>query len=300
MKLDFAEISINDKAIFDRYLKQYNPQVSELTFSNLFMWRNFYRLRYAQAEDVLYVISVPEKGEPFAFMPIGAGDGDGLEKALEELMNYFRCKGWELRLKRVPEEELGRFTGLEKYKMEYDLDRDNSDYLYLAEDLYRLSGKKFDGKRNHINKFKKQHEFEYVPLSPQYLEECLRIMDEWCAERDCDEHRGLYCEKLANTELLNNMEALGYKGALIKVDGRFEAFTAGEMLNGDTAVIHIEKATGKIQGLYTLINQQFCEKEWKEAKYINREQDLGLEGLRKAKLSYNPVKLVNKYTISIT
>jgi hypothetical protein len=160
-----------------------------------------------------------------------------------------------------------------------------------------LKGKKYDGKRNHINKFKKLYEYEYIPLKEEHLDECCRITEAWCSERSCDEHKGLYCEKLANFELIKNFRALGCKGALIKVNGRFEAFTIGEMLNSDTAVIHIEKANGSINGLYTYINQQFCLNQWHDAKYINREQDLGSEGLRKAKLSYKPVNFIDKYSI---
>ena len=104
-------------------------------------------------------------------------------------------------------------------------------------------------------------------------------------------------EKKANIELLNNYEALGCHGCLIKVNGSFEAYSIGEMLNKDTAVIHIEKANTKIKGLYQFINQQFCEKQWANALYINREQDMGVEGLRKAKLSYNPVELIEKNVI---
>jgi hypothetical protein len=122
-------------------------------------------------------------------------------------------------------------------------------------------------------------------------------MQEWCEEKDCDCQEGEYCEREANLELLKNFKTLGCKGALIKVDGAFEAFTVGEMLNKDTAVIHIEKAKDSIDGLYTLINQQFAQREWSQTTYINREQDLGLEGMRRSKLSYHPVRLIEKYTV---
>ena len=122
-------------------------------------------------------------------------------------------------------------------------------------------------------------------------------MDQWCQDKNCSCQYGDYCERHANLELLHNYEALGCKGAMIKMDGFFEAFTAGEMLNEDTAVIHIEKAKTTVDGLYTIINQQFAEREWSGSTFINREQDLGEEGLRKAKLSYHPSKLIEKYTI---
>ncbi len=295
--LDFGEISINDKELFDKYIIQGNPQESELTFTNMFMWRKYYKFRYAVTAGFLCVVSAPEQGTPFAFAPIGSAGRDSFIEAVEEIREVFNLKGWSLEFKRVGENRLPYFEGVLNLSGNPVLDRDNSDYLYLAEELTNLTGKRFDGKRNHINRFKRKHEFEYVNIDGSNLEECFRIMDEWCAERDCEEHRGLYCEKLANFELLENYGRLGCRGALIRVDGKYEAFTVGEMLNDDTAVIHIEKANGRVHGLYTLVNQQFCANEWQNAMYINREQDLGIEGLRKAKLSYNPVKIVNKYTI---
>jgi hypothetical protein len=124
-------------------------------------------------------------------------------------------------------------------------------------------------------------------------------MDRWCAERDCDCIRGEYCEKYANLAVLDNFSELDCKGALIKVNNVYRAFTIGELLNKDTAVIHIEKADFKINGLYALINREFCARQWNETVYINREQDLGQEGLRKAKESYYPNHMSNKFVLHL-
>jgi hypothetical protein len=295
--LDFSEITLNDKAYFDRYLNLYNPEISELTFTNLYMWRGLYKFRYTEAGGLLCIISVPEKGDPFAFMPIGRVEKDAFDEAFNRLKKYFAANNWQLVFKRVPEKELNNFTHCTEPAAEFVLDVDNSDYIYLTADLVELKGKKFDGKRNHINRFKRQYQYEYVVMDESHIDEALRITHEWCAERDCNLHKGLYCEKLANMELLQNFGFLKCSGALIKINGRFEAYTAGEMLNTNTAVIHIEKAGSKIDGLYTFINQQFCQNRWNNTDYINREQDLGIEGLRKAKRSYNPFKMSNKYTV---
>lgn len=297
--MDFSEICIKDKALFDRYLNKYNPQVSELTFTNLFMWRSYYKFRYSEIGNYLCIISVPDNGEPYAFIPVGDRNEGGFGETVHALKEYFAGKGWALKFKKVPEEALALFKCVADLNPEISFDRDNSDYVYLTEDLINLKGKKFDGKRNHINKFRKSYEYRYVPITEELIDECSRIMIEWCEARNCDCQQGDYCERFANLELLNNYNILGCKGALIKVDERYEAFTVGEMLNGDTAVIHIEKASFSINGLYTFINQQFCENEWAHTTYINREQDLGQEGLRKAKLSYNPVKLIGKYTVTM-
>lgn len=298
--MEFKEICIEDKKLFDSYLKSYKPQVSELTFSNLYMWRNYYKLRYREINGFLCIISVPDNGVPFSFMPLGETKKDELKSVVDKLGEYFKQNGWQLCFKRLTEAEVIVITEVCPDKTETLPDRDNSDYLYICENLIKLSGKKYDGKRNHINRFKKEHEFEYVPITEELIGECRRITSDWCKERDCEEHRKYYCEKIANFEMLDNFTALGCKGALLKVDGIYKAFTIGEMLNDDTAVIHIEKADSTVNGLYPLINQQFCQYEWANASFINREQDLGVEGLRKAKLSYNPVKLIEKYTVTVS
>lgn len=295
--MDFADITLHNKNEFDRLIKQYNPRISELTFTNLFAWRNFYKFRYTIIAGLLCIISVPCKGEPFAMMPVGALNDESFGEAFSGLREYFLQKGWRPAFRKITCEELVYFRSRIASEESIVYDRDSSDYLYNTADLISLRGKKYDGKRNHINKFKRQHTYEYVPLDCSLLDECSRIMEQWCRDRNCNCQNGDYCERHANLELLHNFKTLGCKGALIKMDGVFEAFTAGEMLNDDTAVIHIEKAKNTVDGLYTIINQQFAEREWSGSTYINREQDLGKEGMRKAKLSYQPLKFIDKYTV---
>ena len=295
--MDFSEITLNSKTEFDYYIKKHNVQVSELTFTNFFAWRYFYKFRYAIIADLLCVVSFPCKGEAFAMMPIGDVDKERFAAAFSELKKYFIDNGRKPIFKRISQDELKYFSGVGVPENSFVYDRDNSDYLYNTSDLIGLRGKKYDGKRNHINKFNRRYTYEYIPLECSLLDECSRIMEEWCGEKGCDCQDGDYCERFANMELLRNYKTLGCKGALIKTDGKFEAFTVGEMLNEDTAVIHIEKAKSSIDGLYTLINQQFTLREWSGTTYINREQDLGEEGIRKAKLSYHPVRLIDKYIV---
>lgn len=297
ISMEFSDITLNSKALFDSYIRQQNPQISEMTFTNFYAWRYYYKFRYKVIAGLLCVIAAPAKAEPYAMMPIGSVNEENFAQAYHELKEYFAQKGWKFCFKKLTADDL---EFVRKYVSSEDrivFDRDNSDYLYNTEDLMNLRGKKYDGKRNHINKFKKLYEFEYVPLECSLLDECSRIMEEWCREKDCSCSEGDYCERSANLELLRNFRTLGCKGALVKVNGVFEAFTVGEMLNENTAVIHIEKAKNRIDGLFTFINQQFVQNEWSNTLYINREQDLGLEGMRKAKLSYHPVRLVEKFTV---
>lgn len=296
--LQLREVNIDDKHIFNKYISKHNPKISELSFTNIFMWRNSYKFRFGEIGEMLCLIAVPENSEPFAFEPIGTYTKENFKQAVDEIANYFRGKNWKLLFKRVEEEKLDYFKEYFKDAVDITDDRNSSDYLYSSEDLITLKGKKFHQKKNHLNSFLKNYQFEFVKLTDDLIGECIRINEEWCSRRSCELHKELYCEKLANIEALENFKTLNYEGALIKINGKYEAFTIGEMLNSDTAVIHIEKANEDIRGLYNAINQQFCENVWKGAAYINREQDLGIEGLRKAKLSYNPVKLINKYTVN--
>lgn len=295
--LETEEIRLHNKADFDLFLELHNPKISELTFTNLFAWRHLYNFRFTVIDGLLCIISVPRYGKPFAMMPVGNLNGDNFAKAYISIMEYFAKQSWEPIFKKITADELIYFKNMKVPETAFEFDRDNSDYLYDTKDLITLGGKKYDGKRNHINRFNRQHTYEYVALEDSLVHECIRIMDEWCEDKDCDCENNEQCERLANLEILQNYNTLGCKGAIIKVDGVFEAFTVGEMLNNDTAVIHIEKAKSNIDGLYTLINQQFVLKEWSEAAFINREQDLGKEGMRKAKLSYHPTRLIEKYTV---
>lgn len=298
-KLTVSEISIDDKNFFDEYIKLADLQVSELNFTNFFMWRDYYKLRYSIVNNFLCIISVVGNGKPFCFFPIGDYKNiEDLKSTLNDLKEYFAKMGWDFILSRVSKEQLATLQGL-KIGFIQNEDRDNFDYIYSVKKLSTLSGKKLDGKRNHINKFKKLYSFEYNEISEQNIKDCKDILEKWCSERNFFQDNSLISERRANLDLLDNYEALGVKGALIKVNGKPEAFTVGEKLNKDTVVIHVEKANSEIHGLYPLINQQFLANQWSDIEYVNREQDLGIEGLRKAKLSYHPVGFVEKYTVEL-
>jgi hypothetical protein len=179
-----------------------------------------------------------------------------------------------------------------------ELDRAQSDYIYLTEDLIKLEGRKYHRKRNHIKQFKEKYSYQYIPLTSEWISECLRLETEWCDLRHCEAIPGLLNESIAIKEAFTHFEELGLKGGAILINGKVEAFTLGDPLNPETVVIHIEKANPAYEGLYSLINQAFLENEWSGYTYVNREQDLGEEGLRKAKESYFPNHMINKYTIT--
>jgi hypothetical protein len=182
-------------------------------------------------------------------------------------------------------------------KYEVVSDRDNSDYVYLAKDLINLSGNRYHRKKNHLHQFVKNNTFEYRPLDAELVKRVLGMQEAWCQIRECVLKPDLLAEDFAVHEALTHFDELGYQGGAVLINSAVEAFSLGEPLNPDTAVIHIEKANPDILGLYAAINQLFSLNAWSNMTYINREQDMGVEGLRKAKESYYPHHMVNKFVL---
>jgi hypothetical protein len=179
-------------------------------------------------------------------------------------------------------------------KFHYQSNRDYFDYIYLRQDLVDLKGKYLQAKRNHVNKFRRVYAYEYVPLTPELVPECLELEEEWCRRHDCTESESLLNERKALTLALQHMEELRLLGGAIRVEGRLVAFAYGAPITADTFGVHIEKADTSVDGAYTIINQEFVRHVPEHYVYINREEDLGLPGLRKAKLSYHPHLLLEK------
>jgi hypothetical protein len=176
-------------------------------------------------------------------------------------------------------------------------DRDNSDYVYSNADLTFLRGHGYDGKRNQIKRFNKSTTFEYLPLTDSDISDALAFERQWYQSRDCAGDDSLLHERQALEEMLLNFTALGIVGGIIKVGGKIVALSLGECLNSDTMVVHIEKADAALPGVYQTINMLFAQSEGEGFAFINREQDLGIPGLRQAKESYHPHHMAAKYTL---
>jgi hypothetical protein len=290
----FVDLSLSDKPLFDAAFTQFPPVISEFTFTNLFIWRQQYRVKMTRIDGFLCLLS--DQGENSFFFP-AIGEGNVVE-CYEVLLQDLKERGALPKIARVPEEVVlpNDWTAA---GMVAQLDRNQCDYVYLVNDLARLEGRKYHRKRNHIKQFKGKYTYDYATLTPQWIPECLRLQSDWCDLRHCDDVPGLANEFVAIKEAFAHFETLKITGGAILIDGKLEAFAFGEPLNRDTVVIHIEKANPAFDGLYPTINQAFLEHHWASYTYVNREQDLGEEGLRKAKESYFPHHLVNKYTITL-
>ena len=288
----FEDLSLKHQTLIEDFLKRYPPEISEMTFTNLFIWRHYYQFQVSLHKGFLTFMAHPPETTPFFFHPLGKGD---LASWVLDCLDFLKAQGFPPRLSRFPESALNELSSQTNLKTIFD--RNNSDYVYRAQNLIHLSGNKYHTLKNHINRFNKKYVWEYFPLTPELIVECLDLQEEWCRLKQCVEHPSLLSEEQAIIEALTHIDLLNYKGGVIRIQGKVEAFTLGELLNPETVVIHIEKGNPALPGLYPLIQQQFLKKEWELIPYVNREQDLGIQGLRKAKSAYHPEFMVNKYII---
>ena len=293
--INFKAIELQDKPVFDKYFRQHRYDTSECTFTNLYIWRNGYGLQWTEEEGLLYV-KAGWDDVLFMLQPFGADDSQ-LPGALDKMADWFTQNNKRFRMKGISAEFAARLEKLFPGKYQLKEDRSNYDYVYLAENLTELTGRKFSAKKNHINYFTTHYpNYRYLPMTEELIPDCIASAVEWY-DRRTDHHVGLDYEKFAVLEALGNFKYLGIQGGVIELYGKVEAFSCGESLNADTAVIHLEKGNSEIRGLYQMINREFCRNAWSHMTYINREEDMGIEGLRRAKKSYNPFKMIAKYDV---
>ncbi len=278
------EIKIEDRELFLKYLPK--TQNSMFNFTTIFMWSVDGRILYEIEDDCLILFFKSKNGICCTY-PMG--NGNRLSVA-EKALSYMKENSKKPRFILMTEDmakECCEFFG-KRFKIASI--RDNADYVYLSENLINLSGKKFHQKKNHLNAFLNTYKFEYRKIED--TKECLELFEKWLSTQPKE---AVEFSKNPTLRLLQNAKMLGVTIGGIYVDERLIAFSAGEAQTDDTALIHIEYADTAYRGAFNIINQQFVENEWKNFTYINREEDMGLEGLRRAKLAYRPVKLIEKY-----
>jgi len=297
-------IEITDKKLFDEYFQNYPPETSEFTFTNLFMWRIYYNFLFMEFKEHLILFSndyLKKRKKPinaesrdyiYFFPPIGPHPDEIIIELFENIRN--------IEIHRVPEEICENVTQNEKFnKLNLDFleDRNNWDYIYNKEEILNLAGNKFRQNRRWLQKFLTNYDYDFQLLTGNLVEKCKELQLEWCVMRACTEDESLEAEQEAIYEALNNFNTLGYSGGILCVEDKCAAYTLGEMLNERTLVIHIEKAHMEYEGSYQAINNMYLKNSFLDMLYINREQDLGIEGLRRAKESYKPIKMVKKSII---
>ena len=264
------------------------------------MWREPFHVHVAEEDDVLYVVS-EWKARVSALQPFC--DPARYPEATKKLLAYFEEIAQPFHIYDMERGYADFLRSCDCANFEVVADRDNYDYVYLSEKLISLSGRKLHSKKNHLNAFRKEHpDAQFLPITDEIVTQCKLELNSWYKQhRQEDGTVDLFIdyERTAILEVLNNFADFGLKGGAILLDGRVVAFTFGEQLNTDTAVIHVEKADPEVRGAYPAINQGFVEHAWSHLTYINREEDMGIEGLRKAKESYKPEKLIEKFNATL-
>lgn len=285
--LKFKNVEIEDIDIYKEFMKNKKEFSCENSFVNLLVWQCAYSNMMAVSDGQLFIKSGTAEKETFR-LPVG----QDLEKGIKKLVEYNGNKMPSFWLQEG--ERLSEFQ--EKYSQQYIFreSRDVADYIYLQSDLANLSGKKYHSKRNHINAFSKKHNWHYEEITQSNIENVRLCAEKWYKENADKEDSFLLCEKKGIGTMLDNMECLSLKGGAIIVDSNVVAFTLGSAINDTVFDIHIEKALKDFAEAYTVINREFAA-SLSDYKYINREDDMGLEGLRKAKLSYKPEIILKKY-----
>ena len=293
--MNFKPLTLEDRPIFRTAGKAGTQLIGDTSFTNLFIWRSYYRAVWAEAHGCLCLLALPEGEEPFGLAPVGPGDRIAALgytfQALAELTS-------QPQIRRVPEDLV---TAIDVAGAPYECshDRDNDDYIYLRERLCTLSGRKLHQKKNHYNYFINHNQFECVPVTSELISELLQVQESWLASKEESSNTvGLLDYELASVqELLYHMTDLNQLGLAIRIEGRIEGFTMGEMLNQNTVLVHLEKANHEIRGLFMALCSHFCHLFPSEVIFVNREQDLGLPGLRLSKESLRPDHMVRKFTV---
>ncbi len=306
----FRPLALADRFVLQPRLRALQPEISDRCFTNLFLWRDFYDIRISRYGGNICILcaseSTPEK--PFFFPPLGDEDIDGCVQAC---FGYLRSRGFTPVIRRASEYFILRYmAGKEEYEVQEDTDI--SDYIYRTEDMIRLRGRRYHGQRNYIKRFEKhfpQHETEFI--GAPNIEECIRFNHDWLRKKlerlakkygktpddSMEEVIFLKAEVETARKILMHFDALGLRGLAIRVHGNIRAFTVGEKLNDHMALIHIEKCDHDYLGINQVLTQRFCRLVWADCEYVNRMEDLGVEGLRKAKLALGPHHMARKFHI---
>jgi hypothetical protein len=294
--LKFKPLLLQDKDLFDKYLKPYTFLTCEYSFTNLYIWRKGCDIEYALYKDAI-IIRRMDAPDSYSFLqPIGYKKED-LKEIIDALIQYTEENHCNFLFKNIEKPFMEELKAIYEERFIIEEDRDNFDYIYESEKLISLSGKSYHNKKNHYNAFIKNYDFYTAPLSLENLEDCIAASKEWCNKNDCKGY--LLYELRAIQDILKNKDKLDFIGMVVYVNNKIAAFTLGEIMNDNMAIVHIEKADSDIRGLYAYINKTFVENYLISIPFINREQDLGVLGLRKAKESYLPIKLEPKYSVKI-
>ena len=292
MSLTFEPINPDKQKEYSEHFTVCSQKASDYSFVNLWGWAEEYGLHWTWSDKLVWIKqTIPEE---LYWAPVGLWEGVDWKRLFNE---YFSRRTI---FTRIPENLLRLWRGSFQHLITIEESRDHWDYLYSVPELIELKGKRFHKKKNLSNQFRKKYNFEYVTFGAGMIDQAMGMQEDWCTWRDCESSDALSAENRAIPRILSSWRQVqGLTGGAILVDQKMVAYTIAESLAEDILVIHFEKGNHEYKGVYQAINQMFLEHSEKKFEFVNREQDLGDEGLRKAKLSYNPVDFLKKYNVTL-
>ena len=289
--IDFQPIGLQHKNLFDAAFMSERSQSSSDSFGNVFLWDILCRRNIAELGGRLGIEYLCPKGIFYGY-PSGQGD---LVNAIDALRERAASHNRPLYIHCVTAQQRSALESAFPGKFSFAEDRDNFDYVYSTEAFATLSGKKLHGKRNFCNRFETAHEWVFSPMTPAGFEDCRALLRAWDEEKqggDAEENEAI-------ERMFEFWDELGMVGGILYADGSPIAFTAGEPIGSDTIDVHFEKALDSVPGSYPMIAREFARylaENFPAIQFLNREEDMGLPGLRKAKEEWYPLYLIEKYT----
>ncbi len=298
--INFKCLSIEDKEIIEKYIDKENLESYEYLFSSLYMWRKLNNVKYAIIDDALVIEKNEEGKETFYAQPFGYNKEKLIELVdilKERNLNY---SDREFLFGDVGEEFINDLKKYTDFKIEAIEDIDDFEYVYSINDLIELKGKKYHGKKNHYNSFNKSYNLEIKVLdNEKVIKDCLTLLHKWHDEVAVTVDKEMLMEIDAIKDLFSELHYFDLKSIAVYVDGNLAGFAVGEKVNDKMAVIHVERGEINYKGVYSFLNRTFLMESFSDLEFVNRQEDTGNEGLRKAKQSYHPIKMVKKYLVKV-
>lgn len=289
---DYKPIELEDKEIFDKHYEKYPPTHSDNVFTTLISWKGYANYCYTFLEDNLLIMSKIENR-----VQLRPPSGKINKNVFDQILKLAKEQDSEFPiglLDNATKEWIEK-----KYpKLELTPTRDYFDYVYLASDLANLEGSDYRKIRNRLNKFNRSFEHSFEEINQENFSEVKKFLKRWCLWRDCESDPILESEKKAILYSMDHFFDLKLSGIAIRIHDKIEAISVYEKMNPDTVIVHYEKGSPDYDGIYKAVNQETAKIVQKYAKYINRESDMGITGLRKAKMSYRPHKLIEVFSIN--
>ena len=291
--LSFRRASIEDIPVIREYYDNFNEFSCEFSVVNILLWQEISDFTFCIDDGVLYTRNCIEGRVSF-----GIPFSRDMKNSIARLKEYCIKENTPLRMFGGQGERMYILKKEFPDSFSFIPVRDSFEYIYSREKLATLSGKKYHSKRNHISSFKKNFEWIYEPLCLENIPKVEELLVKWYELNKEKEDEFMLAEKKGLKYVFENFSSLkGVKGGVLTVEGQAVAFTLGCEISKDVFDVNIEKALTDYNGAYAMINNQFVINELSSYSYINREEDMGIEGLRKAKLSFYPEILLEKYTI---